>query len=76
MGWSMASATYVAEDCLSWHQWEGKPLVLWRLDALEMGDARGVRQEWVGGWVKEYPLRGKEEGGGMGGLWKGDGERR
>ena len=24
----MAPATYVAEDDLIWHQWEGKPLVL------------------------------------------------
>ena len=45
----MAPATYIAEDCLIWYQWEGKCLVLWRLDALEKGDARGVRWEWVGG---------------------------
>jgi hypothetical protein len=25
-------------------------LVLWRLDAPEKGDARWMRQEWVGGW--------------------------
>jgi hypothetical protein len=25
-------------------------LVLWRLDAPEKGDARGVRREWVGEW--------------------------
>jgi hypothetical protein len=30
---SMAPATYVADDCLIWHQWEGMHLVLWRLDA-------------------------------------------
>uniref|UniRef100_M0RAW8 Uncharacterized protein n=1 Tax=Rattus norvegicus TaxID=10116 RepID=M0RAW8_RAT len=29
----MAPATYVAEDGLIWHQWEGRSLVLWRLDA-------------------------------------------
>jgi hypothetical protein len=44
----MGSATYVAEDCLIWHQWEGRLLVLKRLEASEKGDARGVRQEWVG----------------------------
>lgn len=31
---------------------------LWRLDAPEKGDARGVRQEWVG----EHSLRAKGEG--------------
>ena len=49
MGWSMAPATYVAEDCLVWPQLEGMDLVLWRLDAPEKGDARGVRREWVDG---------------------------
>ena len=29
----MAPDTYVAEDCLIWHQWEGRLLVLWRIDA-------------------------------------------
>ena len=29
---SMAPDTYVAEDDRIWHQWEEKPLVLWRLD--------------------------------------------
>jgi hypothetical protein len=32
-GDSMAPATYVAENGLSWHQWEGRPLVLGRLVA-------------------------------------------
>ena len=41
----MALTIYVAEDSLIWHQWEGEVLVLWRLDAPEKGDARGVRQE-------------------------------
>jgi hypothetical protein len=44
----MAIATYVAEDCLIWNQWEGRPLVLWKLDASAKGHARGMRQEWVG----------------------------
>ena len=30
---SMAPVTYVAEDGLVWHQWEGRPLLLWRLNA-------------------------------------------
>ena len=46
----MAPATYVAEDGLIWHQWEGRPMVLWRLDAPSKGDARVVRQEWVSEW--------------------------
>jgi hypothetical protein len=45
----MAPATYVAENCLIWHQWEVRHLVTWRLDAPEKGDARGVMQELVAG---------------------------
>jgi hypothetical protein len=29
----MAPDIYVAEDGLVWHQWEGRPLVLGKLDA-------------------------------------------
>jgi hypothetical protein len=49
---SMAPATYVAEDCLNWHQWngDGRLWVLWRLDAPEKGDTGRVRQEWIVGW--------------------------
>jgi hypothetical protein len=46
----MALATYVAEECLIWHQREERCLVLWRLDAPEKGDARRMKLEWVGGW--------------------------
>ena len=35
MGWSMDPTTYVAEDGLIWHQWEGRRLVLWKLDTPE-----------------------------------------
>jgi hypothetical protein len=31
MGKNMASVIYVAEDCFIWHQWHGRPLVMWRL---------------------------------------------
>jgi hypothetical protein len=51
LGWSMAPTIYIAEDSLIWHQWEGRRLVLWRLDAPEKGDARGVMWEQVGEWV-------------------------
>ena len=44
------SARYVSEDHLIWHQWEGRCLVLWRLHSPKKGNARGVRQKWVGGW--------------------------
>ena len=47
---SMTPATCIVEDSLVWLQWEGSRLFLWRPDASEKGDARGVRQEWVGGW--------------------------
>ena len=38
-------ATYVAEDCLIWHQGEVMALVLWRLDTPVQGDAKAMRQE-------------------------------
>ena len=41
LGWSMAPTIYIAEDNLTWHQWEERCLVLWKLDAPEKGDARG-----------------------------------
>ena len=46
---SMAPVTYVAEDGLVWHQWEGRPLLLWRLNAPAQGNARVVMWEWVDG---------------------------
>jgi hypothetical protein len=48
--WSMATITYVAENCRVWLLWEGMWLVLWRFDASEKGDTRRVRWEYVGGW--------------------------
>ena len=49
MGSCMAPTTYVSEECLIWHQREGRHLVLWRLFVPVKKDARGVRPEWVGG---------------------------
>ena len=46
----MNPATCIAEDCLIWHQWEKRYLVLWRLVVPAKEDARGVMQEWVGEW--------------------------
>ena len=46
----MAPATYVAENWLIQHQWEGRCLVLWRLDAPMKGDARVMRWELGVGW--------------------------
>lgn len=46
----MAPAAYVGEDGLVGHQREERPLVLRRLNAPVYGNARTVRQEWVGGW--------------------------
>ena len=48
---AIAPEGYVAEDDLIWHHWEGRPLVLWRLDdpAYEKARHRG-RSEWVGEW--------------------------
>ena len=70
---AMDPTTYVAEDCPIWHQWEVGHLVLWRLDAPEKGDARGVRWEWVGRWGNTLlQAKGKQ----MGGLWREDWEGR
>jgi hypothetical protein len=41
------------------HQWEGKPLILWKLHAPVWGNARVVRQEWVDG---KHPLRNRRDG--------------
>jgi hypothetical protein len=60
----MASAAYVAEDGLVKHQWEERPLVLWRLNAPMYWNARAGRQEWVGAWGA--PSKNKWEGDGMG----------
>ena len=38
-------------------------MILWRLDAPEKGDARGVRQEWVDGWeITLLEAKGKGRG--------------
>ena len=58
----MASATQVTENGLVGHQWDGRPLLLLRLDAPAEGDARvlivgGVRtlvDAGVGGWVEGF----------------------
>jgi hypothetical protein len=58
----MAPSTYVAEDGLLGHQWEERPLVLWRLDARGMPGQRSGS-----GWVGE-----QGEGDGIGGLGGGN----
>jgi hypothetical protein len=50
----MAPATYVAEDCLIWHHWDRRSLILWRLDAPAKRNARRERQECEGGWVSTF----------------------
>jgi hypothetical protein len=57
----MAPPTYVAEDYLICHQWEGRTLVLWRLVAPEKGVVGGVSREWVSGWGNT-PLEAKGRG--------------
>jgi hypothetical protein len=46
----MAPAAYVAEDCLIWYHWEGRPLVLWRLHVPSKRNANRVKQGWIDGW--------------------------
>jgi hypothetical protein len=54
-----------------WHRWKGRLLVLWRLNASEKGNIRGVKQERVGGCVWEYSPRGIWQENGGGGFMKG-----
>jgi hypothetical protein len=61
----MAPTAYVAEEGLIGHQWEGSPLVLWRLDA--QGNARMLRGKGVG--VGKHPHRSWERGWGF--NWEG-----
>jgi len=58
----MAPAAHVAEGSLIWHQWEGRPLVLWRVDAPRLGNARAG----VGGWMGEHLRRSRGKG-----VWMG-----
>jgi hypothetical protein len=44
----MGPNTYVAENYLVWHQWEGWHLVLWSLHVTEKGGTRGIRWELLG----------------------------
>jgi hypothetical protein len=67
----MAPAAYVAKDGLSRHQWERRPLVLWRLDATAYMDARAVKHEWVDGRGSSIIEMGKE-GGIRWGLYRGE----
>ena len=49
----MSLVSYVAEDGLVNHHWEERPLVLRRLNAPILGNARAKKWEWVGwgaGW--------------------------
>lgn len=59
MGGFMTKNTYVAENYLVWHQWEGWHLVLLRLDTPEKGILEGLDGS---GWVG----RGKSWASGMG----------
>jgi hypothetical protein len=60
MSWPIVPTTYVSKNHRVWPQWKGMRLVLWRLDTPEMGDARGVKWEWVGGITL---LKAKRKGG-------------
>jgi hypothetical protein len=60
MGEFRAPDTYIAEYGFIWHQWEVRPLVLWRLDK-QKEHTREVRREWVS-WEEEHPHRRKGEG--------------
>jgi hypothetical protein len=55
----VALAVYVAEDDLICHQWEERPLVLWRLYAPVYGTARTRNGS---GWVGEQGNGGGDRG--------------
>jgi hypothetical protein len=59
----MAIYTYVEEYSLLGHQWEERPLVLEKLDAPMLGNARIWRWECVGLWCSTFI---EAEGGKMG----------
>jgi hypothetical protein len=67
----MAPASYVAEDGLVGHQWEERPLVLWRLLCPIVGKCQG-QESGVGGWGS---ILIEARGGGIGGFWRGYWER-
>ena len=70
----MAPAAYVAEVGLVRHQWEERSLVLRRLDRCPcVGEPRAGRWEWMGGWRNTLIEAGE---GGMGGVQRGNQERR
>jgi hypothetical protein len=57
-------AAYIAKDGLLGHQWEERPLVLWRLYASV--HARAKKREWVGWWAGEGDMGFLERKLGMG----------
>ena len=64
MGRFMAPQYLWSRELLIWRQWEGWHLVLWRLDAPEKGDTRGIRWEWLGRQGQRGTSgRGEQEGG-------------
>jgi hypothetical protein len=63
----MAPAVHVVEDGLIWHQWEGRHLVLWRLDALAEGGEAEVGEWWRSTLIEEGRRRD-----GIGGLSRGN----
>lgn len=65
----MAPAASVAKDVLVRHQWEEKPVVLWRFSAVVRVNASEGRQEWVGG---EHPHRSGGGGVVIGGFQMGN----
>ena len=68
----MALSTYAALFFF-WHQWEGRPMVLWRLGALGEWDGSGVKRAWVVGW-RSTLIEAKGRGIGWG-FWRGHWER-
>lgn len=60
MAWPVVPYTYVPQDHLVWHLWEGMCSVLRRLDAPEKGGGRVVRWERVGVWGMGWEVFGED----------------
>jgi hypothetical protein len=72
----MAPAAYVAQDGLVGHPWEKQSLGPW-VWVCSMPKYRGkANLEGRRGWVGEHPHRTSGRGGGIGGFWRRDLERR
>jgi len=68
----MAPGAYVAEDVFVGHQWEERPLVLWKFDAPMQGNAKAGTRLGLGEWMEEHLHRNRERDDGIQIFWRGN----